>query len=120
MRSRPGQPGRRPVSALATTTSTCPLLVLRRWRDVEIRAVAIDTRNRRLSVPVIDKALRHGYSLEYPVRRPHQVAADRQQTAAPIGVPDPQDREACAFLGTDADVVVRQGRCGGRPRATRD
>ena len=38
--------------------------------DVEIRAVGIDTRRRRLAVPVIDWSLRHGDSLEHFMGRP--------------------------------------------------
>jgi len=45
-------------------------LILGRY-DVEIRAVGIDTRRRRLAVPVIDWSLRHGDSLEHFMGRPN-------------------------------------------------
>src|SRR5438876_10633677 len=51
---------------------------------VEIRAVGIDTRRRRLAVPVIDGYLRHGDSLDHFMARRDQRLARRQHAPAPV------------------------------------
>ena len=98
-------------SELVIASQHDELILLILVKDMEVRAVAVDTRNRCGTVPVVYEALRDSDPLEDRVWRAYQMAANGEHSRTPIRELDGHEQQARTIILQIADVVMRQRGC---------
>ena len=90
-------------SELVIASQHDELILLILVKDMEVRAVAVDTRNRCGTVPVVYEALRDSDPLEDRVGRAYQIATDGEHSRTPIRVLNSQGQKARSLILYIAD-----------------